>query len=78
MSDKHLTAKEWQKLAAGRGFKDAALVKALEGTEKARNAPPSEQLAVPARAGRHQANPWSACAAAPSASCPVHAVRGPP
>jgi hypothetical protein len=46
MSDKYLTAKEWQKFAAGRGYKDAALVKTLAAAEKADNAPAAEQLEV--------------------------------
>lgn len=43
MSDKHLGAKEWQKFAAGRGYKDAALVKALVAAEKAGD-DPAQQL----------------------------------
>lgn len=50
MSDKTLTVKEWQKLAADRGVKDSAatkaLVKALAAAEKLAAAPAAAQMAV--------------------------------
>lgn len=46
MSDKYLTVKEWEKFSKGKGYKDAALLKALAAAEKAADDEPQAQLKV--------------------------------
>ena len=44
MSDKNLTLKEWQKFSAGKGYKDAAFIKALTVVDKGAQGPAAVQL----------------------------------
>lgn len=44
MSDKNLTFKEWQKFSAGKGYKDAAFLKALTAVDKGAQGPAAAQL----------------------------------